>query len=415
MTREDFYFLTSDKIQRLIEENLHRDPVEFALSYSQNDFSVALVSQQLKYLRKAETKLPSWFHARCIIPGLAYEQCSSETTAAMKNFQGQHCLDLTCGLGVDTFSLAKKFVLVTSLEPDPALFEVICHNFQKLKATNISVLNQSAEVFLQNYQGPVFDLVYADPSRRDDSGNRIHNLRDTSPDMVALFPLLKPLARNILIKLSPLFDIAEAYRLFPQASKLWVFSVNNECKELLIEINQSSDFTQPTQVEIGLFRDKYQSNFVFPASENGHLERNTDILPNFIAEPDVAFYKARKVSALFSLYFPQWQGALNYPDGFFLSDTVKGEHFPGRIFEVISAHPYKPRQIQKYLKSLQISRINIVKRHFPQTTKVIRQQLHIQEGGEDFLICTTLKEKNWCFHAKRYKTNEGTAIRSISE
>ena len=58
MTQEGFTFLTYDKVRAIIEENLGKDPAQFALTRFDNDFPIALVSTQIKYLNKSKKKLP---------------------------------------------------------------------------------------------------------------------------------------------------------------------------------------------------------------------------------------------------------------------------------------------------------------------------------------------------------------------
>ncbi|MEL7339784.1 MAG: SAM-dependent methyltransferase, partial [Bacteroidota bacterium] len=86
---EDWKILTHDRIRTLIETNLENDPVRFALTQSNNEIPVALVSQQLKSLQKARLKLPLWYEKRAILPPLALEQCSSEATASLKKYRGE--------------------------------------------------------------------------------------------------------------------------------------------------------------------------------------------------------------------------------------------------------------------------------------------------------------------------------------
>ncbi|MEZ4827309.1 MAG: rRNA adenine N-6-methyltransferase family protein [Bacteroidia bacterium] len=406
MTEEDFQILTSDKVQTLIEQNLHRNPVDFAMTFIHNDIPTALVSRQIKYLQKAETKLPSWFHARCIIPPVSYEQSSSEITASMKEFSGGHCLDLTCGLGVDAFYFSKKFDQVTALESDPVLAKVARHNFSRLGAANISVIHQDAARFIRQNSGLIYDLIYADPSRRDVQGKRVHDLQNTSPDMVALFPLLQFMAKTILIKLSPLFDIAEAFRLFPLAKVCRVNSVNNECKELLIEIRMADSENEPHRIEAEIFRHKEKQKFVFHPSGLRQTDHIPEIMPAFIGEPDVAFYKARVVPDLFSRYYPQWEGYLNSPDGFFFSQAPPPGFFAGRVFEIKDSFLWKPREVKKKLKSQGIQRINIIKRNFPFSVQDSRARIGQPEGGDDFLLLTIYNGNSWCFLARWYKMSE---------
>ena len=93
-------------------------------------------------------------------------------------------LDLTCGLGVDALYLSKRFREVITLERDATLAAVAEENFRRLGATNIRVINSSAEAFLASTRDH-FDWIYADPDRRSAGGRKLVRLEDCSPDIVA--------------------------------------------------------------------------------------------------------------------------------------------------------------------------------------------------------------------------------------
>ena len=162
MTPEQYRLLLTPEVRRTVEEQIGRDPAAIALD--KRIPHAALVATQVKYLARARTKLPSYYEARCILPPLAFEQASSEACAARKSCSGDTVLDLTCGLGVDALYLSKRFREVITLERDATLAAVAEENFRRLGATNIRVINSSAEAFLASTLDH-FDWIYADPDR----------------------------------------------------------------------------------------------------------------------------------------------------------------------------------------------------------------------------------------------------------
>lgn len=401
MTREAFEILTHAKIQALLEENLHQDPAEFALSQRDNDLPVALIASQLQSLQKSRFKLPDWYNARCIFPGRALEQASSELTAQMKRYKGESCLDLTAGLGVDSWNFSKSFQQVTSIEQNSDLAAITSYNLQKLGSHNVSVLCSTATDFLQQYSGSPFDLIYLDPDRRDEQGNRKIRLEDCSPNVVEILPYLLQHGKTILIKLSPLFDLSEARRIFPSASQLIVHSVNNECKEVLVELKQVS--ASETQITVHIHREGKFFSYLFspPFSPPAPLSEYPFLQSTYVLEPDVACYKGEVQGALFTQYFPDLEGSFNHPLGYFFTQHPATD-FPGRIFRIREIMPYKPTALKKWQKAHQITRLNVSKRHFPMQTAAIRKQLGIQEGGDDFLLCTLLPDgKKYAIWAER--------------
>ena len=392
MNKESFEFLIKDEVQSLIEANLNSNPQEFALRQKYNGPHSGIVPTQLKNLQKSKKKIPSFFNARCIIPTRAYEQCSSEKTAQMRHYTGKTCLDLTCGLGVDTYTYTRKFDSVTSLELNPVYCDIAEYNFRKLGVNNVKVINSSAEDFIENYSGPSFDLIYADPSRRDQTGKRLNALEEFSPSIPEILPKLKTISSRILFKLSPLFDLSEAKRVFPEAKKIVIISVDNECKELLIEFENHQELSeQPFFLNLMLNKRNREKSFVFFETMQKSSDFSFPEQPNFILEPDVAFYKGRVTQRLFDEYFSELNGRMNDGRGFFFTeDLPEAMDFPGRVFKIEESLFYKPKQLKKRLKALKIKRIQITQRNFPFSVKDIRKQLNIDDGGEFRLICTTI-------------------------
>ena len=74
ITPGEYTLLLTDEVQRAIAANRGRDPLEVALD--RNTPHARLVATQVKYLARAEAKLPSYAAAQCILPPLAFEQAS---------------------------------------------------------------------------------------------------------------------------------------------------------------------------------------------------------------------------------------------------------------------------------------------------------------------------------------------------
>ncbi len=239
----DIQTLLRPDVREQIAVHLNDDPTKVALSLRENG---PLVATQIKYLQRARTKLPSYYAAQCILPPLSFEQASSEESASLKHYAGHTCLDLTCGLGVDTLQFSKHFDQVVTVEQSPELCEIARINFERLRARNIRVQSGTAEQFVadlisgQESIGPI-DLIYIDPARRDSQGKKVWLLEACSPDVKRLLPSLLQLSSLVVIKASPLFDIDEAFRLFGEECSVEIISVHGECKEVLMEIHRPKD------------------------------------------------------------------------------------------------------------------------------------------------------------------------------
>ncbi len=83
MTLEILHKLCIAELLSAIEANITRKADAVALD--KKIIEAASVATQVKYLQRAESKLPSYYAARCVIPPLSFEQASSERVAAVKS------------------------------------------------------------------------------------------------------------------------------------------------------------------------------------------------------------------------------------------------------------------------------------------------------------------------------------------
>lgn len=379
----------SDDFRRSVEENLGRDPVRIALDKKLP--YAALVASQVKYLRRAERKLPSYYSARCVIPPLAFEQSSSEETAARKNFSGELCIDLTCGLGVDSFFLSKKFRKVVAVERDAALAAIARENFRRLGAANIEVVNTSAEEFLASFGGAA-DLIYADPDRRSAEGRKMVRIEDCSPDIAALMPLVKAAAPRLAVKLSPLFDVDEVFRIFGPHVRAEVVSAGGECKEVIAEV--ADEIVEPSvrAVAVGMGEVEYPFG-------DGWIAPEKEFVPEryrWLVVPDVSLQKAR----LAQRYFTEradWAAT----DNGYAFFAEQPENIMGKAFEISFMEPFDPKTLKRRLKTEGVKSIDVMKRDFPFSSSEIARQLGVREGGRKTIAFTQAAGKLWQIGLKR--------------
>ncbi|MEM6261720.1 MAG: class I SAM-dependent methyltransferase [Bacteroidota bacterium] len=400
MTLEEFELLKIFPLQEWLVENEQEKPDQIALRKNLEPQLRRLLANQLKYWQRSKKKLPAYHQAGCILPGRAYEQASSEQAANLKDTTTGRVLDLTAGLGVDTLAFAKHGASVVALEANPVLASIGHYNLEKLGISNVNLLNQSAEAYLKSYTGRTFDLIYADPDRRDSSGKRQVLIDRLSPNLISLMPRLRELAPRLLFKLSPLFDPAEAIRIFPEISKLSVVSINREVKEVLVDIqfDEPGEFTQEAIVQLGEFQFRHS----FPRKELLTISHWPDLDTHptgYLFEPDPAYYRLRCLPQLFSTYYSDLNVTLNDSLGYGWGTNKPGAiPFPGQVYHIEAVCPYKPKSLKKMLKG---KKIGIKQRNFPFTVQQIRKQLQVPDGSDHFLICTSQAKKNWAFLCKQ--------------
>ncbi|MFI3316926.1 MAG: SAM-dependent methyltransferase [Rikenellaceae bacterium] len=376
MRAEDIHKLCSAELRQAIEANIGRRPEAIALDKRVAD--AALVATQVKYLQRAESKLPDYFVGRCIIPALSFEQASSQRVAAVKELEGEALLDLTCGLGVDSLHFSHSFKRVVSLERNEMLAAVARENFRRMGRDNVEVICSSAEEYLASCHDD-FDWIYADPDRRAEDGKKLVRLEDCSPNILSLRPHIEQVSGGrLMLKNSPLFDVDEAFRLFSPA-RVEVVSLGDECKEVLVS---SSD----------------EDTLVARAVGRGSLEvRREDVRQQFCTQefdaqeyshmliPDVALQKSRLVAHALGDKAHVWSN-----NGFAFA---QGPYEGGlaRCFEIEKVVDYSPKSLRGELKS---ERVQILKRDFAFSTDQIIKQLKIKEGGSRRLAFTTINGRN---------------------
>ena len=381
LTSEELALLLTEPVQRAIAAARGRDPLEVALD--RRIPHARLVATQVKYLARAERKLPTYAAAQCILPPLAFEQASSEACAAHKAIAGDAVLDLTCGLGVDTLFLSRRFRRVVTLERDPVLADVARENFRRLGVGNVEVVTAAAEEYLDG-EGLRFDWVYADPDRRAADGRRLLRIEECSPDVLALRPRIRAAAARLCLKNSPLFDVDEALRLFSDA-RVEVVSLADECKEVIVCDDGSGPLVTATALGRGSFAARPDAEPpAAPARFDAERYR-------WLIVPDVALQKARLARLHLAGRADMWS-----ENGFaFAAEEPHG--VIGRVLAIERIEPYDPRRLKRELKG---RGAEVLKRDFPLPAEELMRRLGLHAGGDLRLAFTKSGGDFWTIRLK---------------
>ncbi len=383
MNISDVEILCREDVRRAIDQHIERDPQLVALD--KHIDHAALVATQVKYLQRARRKLPSLYDARCIIPPRAFEQSSSEECAERKPLTGDSVLDLTCGLGIDAIALARRFRRVVAVERDEALARVVRHNLTLLGISNVEVVNSTAEEYVSACNDH-FDWIYADPDRRSDAGRKMVCLEDCSPDMLALMPHLRRLGERVAIKLSPLFDCDEAFRLFSPA-EVEVVSLGGECKELNILTNAREDVLRVAISGVGEWCFKPSDMAQQPTTE-----RFADTQWRYMLIPDVALQKGRVAIAALSPYASMWSN-----NGYAFMRSLPDVELPGRVYAIEGIERYRPKELRRRCKGLGVE---LSKRDTQLSVEAVRRAAGLRAGDDMHLAITTIEGENWVIQLK---------------
>lgn len=345
------------------------------------DVPAPLVASQISGRRKAKSKLPTFYKTPGIIypPGKNLEQSSSEQTARYKSTlvgNGNCFADLTAGFGVDTFFLSKIFNETHYIEQSIELLTIAKHNHHCLGNNNIVYHQASCEEFLRETQ-KMFDLVYIDPSRRNEGNRKVFRLADCTPNVATLLPALFHRASVVLIKVSPLLDIQQGLKELSGVEKVHVVSVSNECKELLFLCRK--DYREEPVIETVNILPNELQRFQF----NFSTEKNANSLFSdpgiYLYEPNASVLKGgafKSIATKFNLR------KMSPSTHLYTSDDLTPE-FPGRIFKLI--HALKPDE-KDAKRQLPDRKVNVMTRNYPLTAEQLKKKMKLTDGGEQYLI-----------------------------
>lgn len=384
--------MINEATRQFIKAHREEDVRKLALGSHAEGVDLPLALQQIAGWQTARKKLPSWAAVDDIIypPHLNMEQCSSEQTARYKGQRsevgGQRAVfvDLTGGFGIDFYFMVKglrskvKGVRAVYVERHPDLCEIARHNFQVL-GLEAEVVNGEAEDYLKNMNHA--DMIYLDPARRDAQGCRTYGIEDCTPNVIALMPLLLEKADSVMLKLSPMLDWRKAVEDLGHVAEVHIVSVDNECKELVVVIQQ-----QPcTTLKVVCVNN----DDIFEFSPSVHSTVNHEPLTmNHLYEPNASIMKAgcfREIEETFGIC------QLSPNSHLFVSEK-EIKDFPGRQFHIEAVTSMNKQEMKEALRG--IDRANITVRNFPMSVEALRKKLKLKDGGAVFIFATTLSDNS---------------------
>ncbi|MBQ1253649.1 MAG: methyltransferase domain-containing protein [Alistipes sp.] len=387
MTLEELDILLQEDVLRAIEQNIECDALKVALNSRLPH--PREVATQVKYLQRARHKLPRLYEARGIIPQRAFEQSSSEECAALKHIGGTTLLDLTCGLGIDSAALASRFQRVVALERDEVLAAVTRENMRRMGIENVDVVCCAAEEYIATC-GERFDWVYADPDRRGERGQKLVRLEDCSPNIIELLPDIWRITDHLAIKNSPIFDIDEAFRLFPHA-EVEVVSLAGECKEVMIYTpSPNVAACEPRVVAEAVGRGRFEAL----RSEVENTPTQHDFMPDayrYLVIPDVALQKARMVIHALRGKADVWSN-----NSFGFAAEMPADVL-GRVVEIERVEPFDMKALRRELRG---KGVDIMLRDFPTGVDELRKRCSMHGGNEKRIALTRIQGKSYTIYLK---------------
>lgn len=375
--------LTNEQIS-FIQAHIQATPAALLLKYGKEK---ALEIAQIEARQKARLKLPTWYAEPRLVfpPAVSVEQSSSELTGNYKAslVRNKNLIDATGGMGIDTYFFAKTCLSVTYVEQKEILVQCARYNFELLQTQNIRCIHGNSLDFLRQLPSST-DVIYLDPARRAADNRRVVGLRDCEPDVVAHLPLFLEKAKHILIKAAPLLDLKQTLNDLPNISKIHVVAVENECKELLLEIEQDENSSKNYLIKtINFKNDGSLQVYDFQWNNEANLAVKLSNPLRYVYEPNAAILKAgafKSIANSFDL-------AKIAPHSHLYTSDHLIEDFPGRIFEVNALLKADSKALAPYLPD---GKANLTIRNFPTTTDELRKKLKLKDGGDVYILATTL-------------------------
>ena len=335
-------------------------------------------------------------------------------------------VDLTGGFGVDFSYIASRLgVKSMYVERQAHLCEAAKENFGRLGLKNAIVKNGDGIEVLHSFASKKDDaaseslgitedqpqsllktnlglkLIFIDPARRDDAGNKVVSLKDCTPDVTVLQEEMLSKADYVIINLSPMLDWHRAVSELNCVKEVHIISVNNECKELLLVLSarnmggmeaSSADREVKHDGSLRIYCVNDAQSFVCDEldMESSSVRIAPPVLEEmqYLYEPNASLMKAGCFGVLSGRYDARM---LSKNSHLFVSRDLIAA-FPGRSFRIIAISSFNKKELKRHLSG--ITKANIATRNFPLSVAELRKRLKLKDGGETYIFATTLSDES---------------------
>ena len=318
---------------------------------------------------------------------------SEDNVNEVKNETGQEdfseeieFVDLTGGFGVDFSYIASRLGMSSMyVERQAHLCEAAKENFERLGLKNAIVKNEDGIEVLHSLKE--LKLIFIDPARRDDAGNKVVSLKDCTPDVTVLQEEMLLKADYVIIKLSPMLDWHRAISELSHVREVHIISVNNECKELLLVLSARN---MGEKLRIYCINDAQS----FVCDELDMESSSVKIAPStleempYLYEPNVSLMKA----GCFGVLSERYDARMLSKNSHLFVSREPIVAFPGRSFRIIAVSSFNKKELKRHLSG--ITKANIATRNFPFSVAELRKRLKLKDGGEIYIFATTLSDES---------------------
>ena len=387
--------------EEFIKQHRNENPLSLALKKAPEGIDLQWCLRQIEGYGIAKKKLPEWTKTDNIWfpPRLSMEQCSSETTARYKQAIAERLgckvlIDLTGGFGIDFSYMARNMENAFYIEQQEVLCNIASHNFPLMGLQNIKIYNTACEEFWNQYVSDSTTaekqrekiLIYLDPARRNNKGEKVFSINDCTPDVTLLQDSLLENSAYIMLKLSPMLDIAQARRQLKDISEIHIVSVKGECKELIFVMSKDSDRQHYYCVNLETDEAPFTSD-TSATTEQAEIAIPSEITEGaFLFEPNASIMKAGVQNAFARRYNLK---KLHPMSNLFLGKEPI-QNIPARQFIIERMSDFQKGNLKSFMQD--IRQANLTIRNFPSTVEDLKKRLKIKDGGNIYLFATTLSD-----------------------
>lgn len=376
----------------LVEKYINADTNKLRLAHHGNDSMTDVIDQiDCRQRTASKLKLTLQQAPHFIFPSvLSAEQSTSDFLAeyhasALCKCHEMKVLDMTCGLGIDAFHIAKQAKSVTAIEITPHTCICAKHNAAELGLHNFTAICGDSSEVINTFHDDEFDCIFIDPARRGEHGQRLFSLNDCKPNVTTLLPRMLRIAPRVVIKASPMLDITHTINELKNVSHIYVIGNKQECKELVVICEREKSNTPITINAVTIDNDgSIASEFCFSIEDEASSSAiyTEPISGDFIHIP----YPASIKTGAFRILSSRFNTAACAPNSHLFISKNQLPDFPGLSLEIIDVFPFNKKGIKALVS--QYKTLNITTRNFPLSPDNLAKKLKIKQGGDMRLFAT---------------------------
>ena len=383
----------NDEFWEFVRLHQNEDPARLRLSahtFRDVTFDISAAILQIDARKRFAKKLSQTLalFPKFYFPDLlAGEQSTGDAAACYHiNFipEKTSLVDMTAGLGIDLTHLARKASSAVGVERREHLAEILRWNAAGLGLSNVEVLEGDSVELLDTL--PKADTVFIDPARRASDGSRVFGLSDCEPDVTSLLPSLKEKYNRLVIKASPMLDIAQTIKDLRGTTNIYILGTPTECKELdaIVDLNPDAD-VEPRIHAVTLNNDGKPVEFTFTRAEEAEApvpKTKTPEKGHFLYVPAPAVMKAAPIKLLAEKF-----GVDKLANNTHLYTSTCKREFPGETLEITEVIQWQSKNIKR-LKT-RYPQISVSTRNFGMSADALRSKLGVKDGGNERLFGVT--------------------------